>query len=163
MLPFSFAISEIKVPNYDFSYNSLNLFMPGQTNSTLLKNNFFTSTMYEDNAQLKIWKHKFIKKNYSLDIYTQVKDDIILNTYVRLPQYFSHDQFLLELHKLFKKQNQYKRENASALYLWENAKGNKIIYQASCSITCFPMFIEIMDPKNNEQSFYQKFNAALPK
>jgi hypothetical protein len=151
----------ITPPNYDFTLKTLEEFYPGKPIEVVKKSypNFKT---IEDSGDKKIYFFRLKRPNYILDVYTQVKKDTITNVYVRLPQYFLHDALLKELQTKWKKQDRFTRKDGSALYTWFNRDNFNIIYQGSCSITCFPMFIEIMTPDKTVQPFYLKFNEAVP-
>jgi hypothetical protein len=159
---FLFNVSaEITPPNYDFSLATLEPFFPGKTVSDLQKTNKFD--VFEDNGNLKILRTKIKKADYILDLYVQTKDDKVVDLFVRLPQHFLHDLLLAELQKRFKKQDKYVVKDGSAHYTWLNREGNNLLYQGSCSITCFPMFIEIVTPDKTVTPLYQKFHDATPK
>lgn len=155
--------SEIKPPNYDFTLATLELFFPGKSVTEIQKDKAIKSDIFEDNGEAKILRFKLARANYTLDIYAQVKGDKITDMFARLPQHFIHDLFLTDLIKRYKKQDKFIRHDMSALYTWLNREGNNILYQGSCSITCFPMFIEIVSSDKTVVPLYQKFNEALPK
>jgi hypothetical protein len=154
--------AEIKSPNYDFTFTSIEPFFPGKLLSELAKDKTIKSDIFEDSGTSKIIRTKVHRGNYILDIYNQVKGDQITDVFIRLPQHFLHDLFLADLVKRYKKQDKFVRKDKSALYVWMNRDGNNIIYHGSCSITCFPMFIEIVSTEKTVVPLYQKFNAALP-
>ncbi len=155
--------AEIKSPNYDFTLASIEPFFPGKSVSELSKDKAIKSDIFEDNGDAKIMRTKLHRGNYTLDIYTQTKGDKITDVFVRLPQHFVHDLFLTDLVKKYKKQDKFVRKDMSALYVWLNRDGNNILYHGSCSITCFPMFIEIVSTDKTVVPLYQKLNEALPK
>lgn len=156
-------MADIAVPNYDFSTATLEPFYPGASIEKIKSDKTISSEIYEDAGNLKTYKFKLKKTNYKLDIFAQAKDDKITSMFVRLPHYFNHDLFLTELQKKFKKQDKYVRKDLSALYVWMNRDGNNIIYQGSCSLTCFPMFIEFVSTDKTVIPFYQKLNMSVPK
>jgi hypothetical protein len=159
-----FTVSaEIKIPNYDFSTNTLEPFFPGSTMEKIKADKTIVSDIFEDNGNQKILKIKFFRPNYSLDIFLQTKDDKVTDLFVRLPQHFNHDLLLTDLQKKYKKQDKFVRKDMSALYVWMNRDGNNIIYHGSCSVSCFPMFIEFVSTDKNVTPLYQKLNEALPK
>lgn len=155
--------AEIKSPNYDFTIATLEPFFPGKSVSEVQKDKTIKSDIFEDGGNQKTYRFKLKKENYILDLYTQTKDDKITDLFVRLPQHFNHDLFLTDLQKRYKKQDRFVRKDLSALYVWMNREGNNILYHGSCSITCFPMFIEIVSTEKNITPLYQKLNEALPK
>lgn len=155
--------ADIKPPNYDFTMASLGPFLPGGTLEKSKADKTIQSDIFEDNGNLKIIRLKLKRANYHLDVYVQTKDDKIIDMFVRLPQHFIHDILLADLQKKYKKQDKYVQKDMNALYVWMNREGNNIIYQGSCSITCFPMFIEVVSTDKTVVPLYQKFNEALPK
>lgn len=164
LLSFSTRIyAEIKPPNYDFTFASLGPFLPGGTLEKIKSDKTIQSDIFEDNGNLKILRIKLKRANYHIDVYVQTKDDKITDMFARLPQHFIHDIFLADLQKKYKKQDKYVQKDMNALYVWMNRDGNNIIYQGSCSITCFPMFVEVVSGDKSVVPLYQKFNEALPK
>ena len=164
LVSFSLPVfAEIKPPNYDFTFDSLKPFLPGGKFANLKSDKTIQSDIFENNGNLKIFRIKLKRANYNIDVYIQTREDIIIDMYVRLPQHFIHDIFLADLQKKYKKQDKYVQKDMNALYVWINREGNNIIYQGSCSITCFPMFIEVVGTDKSVVPFYQKFNLAIPK
>lgn len=154
--------AEITPPNYDFTLKSIDNFTPGKNIEEIKKQNP-KFDLFEDNGEQKILRFKLKRANYSLDLYTQVKKDTVTDLFVRLPQHFSHDIFLGDLQNKWKKQDKYVRHDKSAIYVWLNRDNFNIIYHGSCSITCFPMFIEIVSTDKSVVPMYVKLNLALPK
>lgn len=151
----------ITPPNYDFTLNSLETFLPGKSIEEVKKANPKFKTI-EDNGDAKTYLFIIKKPNYKLDIYTQVKKDVITDLYVRLPQHFVHDILLKDLQTKWKKQDRFVRKDGSALYTWMNRDNFNILYHGTCSITCFPMFLEIVSNEKSVRPLYNKLNEALP-
>jgi len=156
-----YLYAKITPPNYDFTLKSLEIFYPGKPIEEVKKLNPKYKTI-EDNGDAKLLFFQIKKANYKLDIYTQVKKDQITDLYVRLPQHFVHDILLKDLQTTWKKQDRFIRKDGSALYTWMNRDNFNIIYQGSCSITCFPMFLEIVSTDKSVKPLYNKFNEAVP-
>ena len=154
--------AEITPPNYDFSLKSIENFTPGKNIEEIKKANP-KFDLFEDSGDKKIFRFKIKRQNYLLDVYTQVKKDLVTDLFVRLPQHFFHDPLLTELQKKWNKQDRYVRHDKSAVYVWLNRDNTNIIYQGSCSITCFPMFLEIVSNDKSVTPMYDKLNLALPK
>jgi hypothetical protein len=154
--------AEITPPNYDFTLKSIEDFSPGKNIEVLKKQNP-KFDIFSDNGDQKILRFKLKRTNYSLDVYTQVKKEIITDLFVRLPQHFLHDILLRDLQKKWNKQDRYTRHDKSAIYVWLNRENVNIIYHGSCSITCFPMFIELVSKDPSVVPMYEKLNTALPK
>lgn len=162
ILAYLFVIhAEITPPNYDFTLNSLENYMPGKNIEEVKKQNP-KFDIFSDNGDQKTLRFKLRRSNYTLDIYTQVKKEIITDLFVRLPQHFLHDIFLADLQKKWNKQDKFVRKDKSALYVWFNRNNTNIIYHGSCSITCFPMFIEVVSIDKSVTPLYVKMNEALP-
>lgn len=160
---FIFSIhAEITPPNYDFTLKSLENFLPGKNIEEIKKQNP-KFDLFADSGDQKILRFKLKRTGYTLDLYTQVKKDVVTDLFVRLPQHFLHDIFLTDLQNKWKKQDRFVRHDRSAIYVWLNRDNNNIIYHGSCSITCFPMFIEIVSTDKTVIPMYQKLNEALPK
>ncbi len=154
--------AEITPPNYDFTLKALESFTPGKSIDSAKKENP-KFDVFSDEGSQKILRFKIKRTNYVLDIYTQVKKDIITDVFVRLPQYFLHDLFLADLQKRYKKQDRYVRHDRSAIYVWFNRDNTNIVYQGSCSITCFPMFIEIVSTDKSVVPMHMRLNEAVPR
>lgn len=154
--------AEITPPNYDFTLKSIENFTPGKNIEDIKKQNP-KFDLFSDNGEQKILRFKLKRTNYILDVYTQVKKDTVTDLFVRLPQHFLHDIFLTDLQKKWKKQDRFVRHDRSAIYVWLNRDNTNIIYHGSCSITCFPMFIEIVSTDKSVTPMYVKLNEALPK
>lgn len=153
--------AKITPPNYDFKISMLETFFPTKSVEEI-KKQIPKFDIVEDSGDQKILKFKLNKKEYILDIYVQVKKDLIIDTYIRMPQHFNHDLLLKELQEKWKKQDKFKNKDRSSLYTWFNRDRMNILYQGSCSITCFPMFLEFTTSDNSVKPLYQKFNEALP-
>lgn len=154
--------AEITPPNYDFTLKSLESFTPGKSIEEIKKQNP-KFDVFADNGDQKTLRFKLKRANYTLDIFTQVKKDQVTDMFVRLPQYFIHDIFLADLQKKWKKQDRFVRHDKSAVYVWLNRDNSNIIYHGSCTITCFPMFIEIVSTDKSVIPMYVKMNESLPK
>jgi hypothetical protein len=147
----------------DFTLALIEPFFPGNSVEKIKSDKTIQSDIFEDNGNQKILKLKLKSANPKLDIFLQTKDDKVTDLFVRLPQHLSHDSVLAELQKKYKKQESFSRKDRSALYKWMNKDGNNIIYNGICSITCFPMFIEVVSTDKTVTPLSQKFNDATPK
>lgn len=155
--------ADIKPGNAEFFLTIVEPFLPGSSVEKIKSDKTIQSDIFEDNGNQKVFKVKYSKPTLKLDIFLQTKDDKVTDMFVRLPQHLRHDSVLAELQKKYKKQDKYVRKDWSALYVWMGRDGNNIIYHGSCSITCFPMFIEIVSADKSVVPLYQKLNEALPK
>ena len=158
---FSIIHAEITPANYGFTLKSIEIFMPGKSIEEVKKANS-SFDVFSDSGDQKILRFKLKRANYNLDVYVQVKKDLITDLFVRLPQHFLHDLFLKDLQDKWKKQDKFVRHDKSALYVWYNKDNTNIIYHGSCSINCFPMFLEIVSTDKSIIPMYKKLNEALP-
>ena len=147
----------------DFTLSLIEPFFPGTSVEKIKSDKTIQSDIFEDNGNQKILKLKLKSSNPKLDIFIQTKDDKVTDLFVRLPQHLSHDSVLAELQKKYKKQDKFSRKDRNALYSWTNKDGNNIIYNGICSITCFPMFVEITNADKSIVPMFEKFNEATPK
>ena len=163
-MPFNQGLfAEIKTPNYDFSLSTIEPFLPEKKLDDIQKDKTIQSEIYEDLGSTKVWKVKVKKPNFHLVIFVQVKNDVIVDSFIRMPQHFNHDQILKQLRDKFQKHDRYVVKDKSALYSWMNKNNMNILYHGSCSISCFPIFIEFVNNDKKVIPLYTKFNEALPK
>lgn len=153
--------AKITPPNYDFTLQTVESFFPSKSVEDIKKNFPKFQTM-EDNGDSKILKIKVVKKEYSFEVYIQSKKDVVTDAYFKMPQYFNHDQLLKMLQDKWKKQDKFKNKDRSSLYVWFNRDQQNILYHGSCSITCFPVFFEVVSSDPSVTPLYKKFNEALP-
>lgn len=155
-------LAEIATPNYDFTLKTLENFLPEKIVTELAKDGK-KFEIVEGDGDLKLARYHLKSAHYSLTIYIQYKKENIKNIFVRLPQYFNHDLLLKELQGKWKKQDKYFSHDRTSMYTWLNRDQMNILYQGSCSITCFPMFIEFATTDTSIPPLHQKFNEALPR
>lgn len=130
--------AKVDPPNYDFSIETLNDFSPGKEVSGL-NGKYGKSEELSSQRGTKTLKFNVAQIRYKFPILVQEKDGLILDSFARLPSYFLHDIFLQSLVNKFGKQTSYKKVGEEAVYIWEK-EDLKLIYSASCTITCFPIF-----------------------
>jgi hypothetical protein len=130
--------AKVDPPNYDFSIDTLNDFSPGKEVSGL-NETYGKPEEMSGKRRVKTLKFKVAQIRYKFPILVQEKDGRILDSFARLPSYFLHDIFLQSLVNKFGKQTSYKKVGEEAVYIWEK-EDLKLIYSASCTITCFPIF-----------------------
>ena len=136
--------SKVEPPNYDFSLDKFDEYMPGKKiknddkkNLTFNKKGFKTYKVYIEHIR------------YKFPLFVQTKDDVITDFFARLPAYFLHDIFHQSLINRLGNQDVYKKVEEQAVYVWKNKKGLRHFYSGGCSITCFPIYYSVKKDKND--------------
>jgi hypothetical protein len=137
--------AKVQAPNYDFSIKTLNDFFPGK-NVEDVNAKYGAPTEMNRKGGAKTFKYQIAHIRYKFPVLLQSKDGVVLDFFARLPSYFLHDVFFQSLVNKLGKQNSYKKVGEEAVYEWEQ-EGNKHIYSASCTITCFPIFYAVQPLK----------------
>ncbi len=150
-----FAETTIKESNF-----SLDRLMPFFPNSDFLKvkegHPDFLTVSSESGP--KIIRISYKSSGYLLPIYIHEKDNKVVDFFIRLPSYFVHDLFHQSLINKFGKQDSYFTSGQNALYLWNNKEGNRHIYAATCTITCFPIYYTVSPATIKKgESLWEKF------
>jgi hypothetical protein len=141
---FSFSsFAKVDPPNYDFSLKKLQNFMPGKTFGGI-KKTYPKSELYSKNKNSEIYKYYISHFRYKFPVFVQFKNKVVTDFFARLPSYFSHDIFHQSLINRYKLQDKYNKYEESAVYTWNNIKGNRHIYFGSCTITCFPIYYTVI-------------------
>ncbi len=154
--------AKVDPPNYNFSLDALSAFFPGKKldeikkahpNSELVKK--------EGNTEQYLFWIEHLR--YKFPLYVQVNNNVVLDFHARLPHYFLHDVFHQGLINRYGKQNTYDKIEESAIYIWNNAKGLRIIYSGTCTITCFPVYLAVSKPKESWDAGYKPIIETLKK
>jgi len=152
-------IAKVEVPHQAFRFEMLESFMPNNSFQELEKKYSPAETLPSENG---IITKKFLLKHerFSFPVYAQHLDGKIIDFYAKLPSYFSHDRFLTDLQKKWGKQQHYKKQGEEAVYVWVNNE-TEFIYQASCTITCFPVFLTGMKRVNKQDALFKKLQSGF--
>ena len=139
--------AKVDPPNYDFSLDKLNIFMPGKSLKDIEKEYPKKEVVFK---KLPFITYKFYVEHirYRFPILVQFKGDEVTDFHARLPAYFLHDVFHQSLINRLGNQDVYKKVEEQATYVWKNKNGNKHIYNGGCSITCFPIFYAVKPVKH---------------
>ncbi len=142
--------AEVEPPNYNFSLEALDVFMPGKSLEDIEKS-YGKGELYTDGefAQIKFYVAHL---RYKFPVFVQIKDKKSVGFFARLPQYFSHDLFHQSLINRYQKQDEYLKKEEQAVYLWKKEAGLKRIYSGACTITCFPLYYAVESTKEEENS-----------
>ena len=129
-----------KIPNYNFSLDSLKIFYPNNKLDDIEKKSG-KGLLVKENGGFIIKKYFVSHIRYKFPVFVQYENGLSLDFFARLPTYFLHDIFHQSLINRYGPQNQFFKLENSALYVWKNVKGLKLIYNGSCTITCFPQYL----------------------
>lgn len=133
--------SEVTPPNYNFRLEDLDIFDIG-TPLSKIKEKYGNGELLTQSNGNQVYKYFIHHLHYKFPILVQISKEEVSDYFCHLPSYFLHDIFLNSLVKKYGKQNRYRLKNEEAIYLWE--KGDKkIVYMASCTITCFPVYLSV--------------------
>jgi len=133
--------AKVEAPNYDFSLDALNDFLPEKKISELTAKHGKGEQMNSING-MKTYKFQVAHIRYKFPVLVQEKGGIIQDFFARLPSYFLHDIFLNSLVKKLGKQTSFTKVKEEAIYIW-NTEDAKHVYSAACTITCFPIFYAV--------------------
>ena len=141
---FLFNISEAKVtpPNYDFSLEQLQDFYPGK-NLTELRQKLGNGEKLKTVGETELYRYFVDYYRYKFPVVVQVDKEKVLDMLATMPSYFLHDIFHQGLINKWGKQSIYKRHREEAYYQWNEIPDFDIAYSASCTITCFPIFLSL--------------------
>ncbi len=134
------AWSKVDPPNYDFSVDSLAVFMPGADVSAAEAKHGKAEVLGD--GDVKMLRFQVAHLRYRFPVVVQAQAGKILDMHARLPSYFLHDVFHQSLIKRWGKQQTYKRVDEEAFYEWTDAD-KSMQYGASCTITCFPVYLSV--------------------
>ena len=161
MIMFQPLNAKVEAPNYNFSLDTLNDFFPAKQTVELDKK-YGKPEVMSDEAGVKTLKYYVAHIRYKFPVIVQAREGVVLDFFARLPQYFLHDVFFQSLINRLGKQNSYKRVGEEAFYTWES-KGQKHIYSAACTITCFPIFYTVSPTEMESASLMRKMQKANAK
>lgn len=133
------AWGKVDPPNYDFSVDKFQDFMPGKKISAINKKYKFSEVIFKGGAFVT-YKYYVEHIRYRFPILVQFINGEVTDFYARLPYYFLHDIFHQSLINRYGAQDFYQKTEESAIYVWKNKNNIKHIYSGACTITCFPIF-----------------------
>lgn len=151
LFPYSLqSFSKVDPPNYDFSLNQLEMFMPGKPIGAVLKK-YGEGTEVFAKGSYKARRLYIEQLRYKFPILVQTNGEQITDFYARLPAYFLHDIFHQSLINRIGPQDIYKRVEEQAVYIWKNKKGFNHVYSGACSITCFPVYYSVYPASDTKE------------
>ena len=154
--------AKIEPPNYNFSVDKFQDFMPGKKLADINKKYPGKKEVMFKQGPFITYKYYIEHIRYKFAILVQTINGAVTDFHARLPQYFLHDIFHQSLINRFGKQDFYKKTEESAIYIWTNKKNINHVYSGACTITCFPIFYAVKEVKHkyggSYQSLLEKFN-----
>lgn len=157
------SFAKVDPPNYDFSLDSLQKFMPDSKIVEIDKT-------YKGKKEVIFKQGAFITNKYYVEhlrykfaILVQSVNGVVTDFHARLPHYFLHDIFHQSLINRYGDQDFYKKTEESAIYIWKNEKNIKHVYSGTCTITCFPIFYAVQKVKHNFGGSYKSLLEKLSK
>lgn len=152
--------AKVAPPNYDFSLDNLQKFMPGGKLEQIEKE-FGKGEFFYRKGKYKVLKYYVEHIRYRFPIFVQFRDDQVIDFHASLPTYFLHDVFHRSIIKRMGKQDKFFNSSEHSVYIWNNANGNQIVYSSTCTITCFPLYYSVMPAKRLVQDGYKPFIEIL--
>lgn len=149
--------AQIEPPNYNFSLDKFELFMPGNSLENIEREYGKSEAMYKTNNFIT-YRFYVSHIRYKFPILVQVRDSVVTDFYANLPSYFLHDLFHQSLINRIGKQDQYINKNEHSVYQWKNANNFTHTYSGTCTITCFPIYYAV---KSNDSSLGMNFKSIL--
>lgn len=140
---------EIEPPNYNFSLDTLADFYPGKKFEEIKKK--YGKPELAINKGVPIYQFYVSHLRYKFPVYVRIYNNESVGFFARLPSYFLHDVFHQSLINRYGKQDEYSKVGNAAVYIWNNEKNIKFIYQGQCTLNCFPMYLsgEMVTPPAN--------------
>lgn len=154
------SYAKVDPPNYDFSLEAFQPFMPGSSLELIKKSNP-KGELQSESGGFSIYKFYIAHIRYKFPIFVQFYDGKVVDFHARLPQYFLHDIFHQSLINRYKKQDKYLNSEEQSVYIWNNIQGNKMIYSGACTITCFPIDYSVISNKAVELSGFKAISNQL--
>ncbi len=146
------AWAKVDPPNYDFSLDRFEKFMPGMSLKKALEKSEDVELIRKEKG-FETRKIYIEHMRYKFPLLLQSKDGVITDFYARLPAYFLHNIFHQSLINRLGDQELYKKLEEQAVYAWKNKKGNNHVYSGACSITCFPVYYTVFKVENAPKGF----------
>ncbi|MCR9203183.1 MAG: hypothetical protein NXH75_01295 [Halobacteriovoraceae bacterium] len=140
---------QIEPPNYNFSLNTLADFYPGKKFEEMKTK--YGKPELSLNKGTPIYKFYVAHIRYKFPVFVRIYKGESVGFFARLPSYFLHDVFHQSLINRYGKQDEYSKVGNSAVYIWNDEKNIKFIYQGQCTLNCFPMYLsgEMVQPPTN--------------
>lgn len=160
----SILFCKVDPPNFNFSLDQFNPYLPGKVvDKNSPENQKLLFTTRGKNLIYRFW---ISHQRYKFPLFVQTNQEgRILDSYARLPSYFLHDTFHQSLINRYAKQDNYYKKEDLAIYVWKEAKGleqTEIVYSGTCTITCFPVFVTFVSvtERSNDKGYQSLLDWA---
>lgn len=115
-----------------------------------------------------VWVSFWQYQNYRYPLFVQTNKEEIEDFYLAFPSFMLHDKIHQHLIAIWGQQQFYERAIFSAIYSWKNINNGKFaaVYEANCSITCFPVSLSMQKIKTSSgiTPLWQQFHRqGIPK
>lgn len=134
------APAKVDPPNYNFSLQMLEQFMPG-TSLEDVEKTYGKGKVISKTDEIEAYSYEVEHLRYKFSVVVQFYQKKILDFYAPLPSYFLHNIFHQSLINKYGMQEKYINRNNHGLYVWETKAEHKIYYMGTCTITCFPVYL----------------------
>jgi hypothetical protein len=94
-------------------------------------------------------------------VYLQIKNDVLIDLLVSFPSDFQHDLIHIELRAMLGTEKEFFKRNQSSLYLWENQEKIIHLYEATCTLTCFPVYWATWDQNQKDKLKEEGYKTIL--
>ena len=128
--------------------DALKIFYPGKE-LRRIRQAHGKGEIIKEEGDSRLIRFELRRPTYSFRVMVQVRQGKVVDFFTQLPSYLIHDSFHRALITRWGKQDRYFHLESSALYMW-NRGGNRLIYRASCTITCFPVYLSGRPAKKTE-------------
>ncbi len=117
--------------------------------------------LFDKKSNITLYFLPIRTKSFHLNVTYQLQGDILLDFFVSFPSYLLHDEVFTSLWGRYGKQDEYLLNDATAVYRWHKKANENMVYVASCSITCFPVYWTVFDSnrfdaKSKEKPIFQQ-------
>ena len=153
------AFCEIEPPNYDFSLDRFEVFVPN-TPRAQVEQEYGEGELMKKKGNKELRKFYVAHIRYKFPVFVQFEGGKVHDFMARLPTYFLHDVFHRTLIEKYGKQEKYFQEKAQAVYTWPNINGNTHLYSGTCTITCFPIYYAVFPVEKKVQSFINSLSPT---
>ncbi len=108
-------------------------------------------TLFQKKSDIhNIWVAYWQFDTFKYPLFVQEVNNEIEDFFLTFPSFMLHDKIHQALINKWGKQDFFQQHNLSAIYSWKNIKGTSTlaaIYEANCSITCFPVALSMQKLK----------------
>lgn len=154
--------SKVDPPNYNFTLDIFDKIAPQKTTEQL-KTAYPKAKLIREEAENQLYKINISHNRYKFPVFVQVNQGKITDFFARLPSYFLHDLFHQSLINRYGKQDHYLLYDEHAVYRWNDKQNKKIIYAGACTITCFPLYIAVVDTTFKDDPKFKAYIDTLAK